>query len=53
MFLPSSTTAQVISSLTEVSSGVFTSLYPYFLIAAGLPLAFWLVRKLVSVMPKR
>lgn len=51
-FITPITTTGLISDITEVTGGMFGGVAPYLFIFAGLPLAFWLVKKLLDVIPK-
>lgn len=48
MFTLASTT-----DLMAQAQDVITSVSPYFLVAVGIPLGFYLVRKVISLIPKR
>lgn len=49
----STTTAgALVASIGSVSTPVFDSIYPYLIVAAGIPLAFYIGKKLISLIPK-
>jgi len=52
MLFSATTTGSLLASVGEVSSQVFDNVLPYLLIAAGIPLAFYIVKKLISLIPK-
>jgi len=52
MLFTSTTTAGLLAAVGQVSSPVFDNALPYLLVAAGIPLAFYIVRKLIGLIPK-
>lgn len=52
MLFTSTSTASLLAAVGAVSTGVFDSVWPYLLIAAGIPLAFYIVKKLIGLIPK-
>lgn len=52
MLFDSTTTSELLASVGSVSTDVFTSATPYLLVAAGIPLAFYIIKKLISLIPK-
>ena len=52
MLFSGTTTAGLLAAVGEVSSPVFDNVLPYLLVAAGIPLAFYIVRKLIGLIPK-
>jgi hypothetical protein len=52
MLFTSTTTAGLLAAVGEVSSPVFDNVLPYLLVAAGIPLAFYIVRKIIGLIPK-
>lgn len=52
MLFTSTSTAGLLAAVGEVSSPVFDNALPYLLVAAGIPLAFYIVKKLIGLIPK-
>lgn len=52
MLFTATTSGALLASVGEVSTDVFTSALPYLLVAAGIPLAFYIIKKLISLIPK-
>lgn len=52
MLFTATTTAGLLASVGEVSSPVFASVLPYLFVAVGIPLAFYIIKKLISLIPK-
>jgi hypothetical protein len=52
MLFTATTTGGLLAAVGEVSTGVFDSVWPYLLVAAGIPLAFYIVKKLIGLIPK-
>ena len=52
MLFAATSTNDLLAAVGAVSTDVFESTWPYLLIAAGIPLAFYLVKKLISLIPK-
>jgi len=52
MLFEATTTSDLLASVGSVSTDVFTSALPYLLVAAGIPLAFYVIKKLISLIPK-
>lgn len=53
MLFATTSVASVLASLGEVSQDTFTGVLPYLYVAIGIPLAFYIVKKIVSIIPKR
>lgn len=52
MLFEATTTGALMASVGAVSTDVFTSAVPYLLVAVGIPLAFYIIKKLISLIPK-
>jgi hypothetical protein len=52
MLFEATTTGALMASVGTVSTDVFTSAVPYLLVAVGIPLAFYIIKKLISLIPK-
>lgn len=52
MLFEATTTSELMAAVGGVSTEVFTSALPYLLVAAGIPLAFYIIKKLISLIPK-
>jgi hypothetical protein len=52
MLFEATTTGALLASVGTVSTDVFTSAVPYLLVAVGIPLAFYIIKKLISLIPK-
>ena len=52
-FITATGTSQLASAIGAVSSGVFDSVYSWVLVAVGIPLAFYLAKKIISLIPKK
>jgi hypothetical protein len=52
MLFTSTSTADLLAAVGAVSSPVFDNAFPYLLIAVGIPLAFYIVKKLIGLIPK-
>lgn len=52
MLFATTTASALLASVGDVSSDIFTSVAPYLYVAIGIPLAFYLVKKLISLIPK-
>jgi hypothetical protein len=52
MLFAATTTSDLLASVGAVSTDVFNAATPYLLVAAGIPLAFYLIKKLISLIPK-
>jgi hypothetical protein len=52
MLFTGTTTSALLASVGEVSSPVFDNVLPYLLVAVGIPLAFYIVKKIISLIPK-
>jgi len=52
MLFEATTTSALLASVGAVSTDVFTSVLPYLLVAVGIPLAFYIVKRLISLIPK-
>jgi hypothetical protein len=52
MLFTGTTTGALLASVGAVSTDVFDSALPYLLVAVGIPLAFYIVKKLISLIPK-
>jgi hypothetical protein len=53
MLFASTSTASLLASIGTVSSATFDSIAPYIYVAAGLGIAFYVARKLISLIPKK
>ena len=53
MFFTATSTADLAAAIGAVSTPMFDNLFPYLLVAVGLPLAFWIVKKIITLVPKR
>lgn len=53
MLFTSTSTASLVAALGSVSGVIFDNVWPYLLVAAGIPLAFYIVKKLIGLLPKR
>jgi len=49
----SSSLTAALADLSAVAQPTITNVYSLVLLAIGIPLAFYLIRKVISVMPKR
>lgn len=49
MFIATST--NLVSDLTEVTGGLFVSIYPYILVVIGFCVTFWVIDILLSIIP--
>jgi predicted RND superfamily exporter protein len=52
MLIPATTTAGLLANVGSISTDVFTSAVPYLLVAIGIPLAFYIIKRLISLIPK-
>lgn len=52
MLFQATSTANLLAAVGEVSTGVFNSVFPYLLIAAGIPLVFYIAKRLIGLIPK-
>jgi len=52
MLFSTTTTSALLASVGEVSTATFTAILPYLYIAIGIPLAFYIGKKLLSLIPK-
>jgi hypothetical protein len=52
MLFAATSTNDLLAAVGAVSTDVFDSAWPYLLIAAGIPLAFYIVKKLIGLIPK-
>jgi len=52
MLFTGTTTEALLASVGGVSTSVFDSALPYLLVAVGIPLAFYIIKKLISLIPK-
>jgi len=52
MLFAATSTSDLLAAVGAVSTSVFDSAWPYLLVAAGIPLAFYIVKKLISLIPK-
>ena len=52
MLFATTTVSALLASVGEVSSPTFESVLPYVYVAVGIPLAFYIVKKLISLIPK-
>lgn len=53
MLFASTTVAALTAAVGEVSGDTFTSILPYMYVAIGIPLAFYIVKKIIAIIPKR
>jgi hypothetical protein len=52
MLFATTTTSALLASVGAVSSTTFDAITPYLYIAIGIPLAFYIGKKLLSLIPK-
>lgn len=52
MLFTGTTTSALLASVGEVSTGVFDNVLPYVLVAIGIPLAFYIAKKVIGLIPK-
>jgi len=52
MFFSTTTLSALMASVGEVSTGVFDNVTPYLYIAVGIPLAFYIVKRVIGMLPK-
>ena len=52
MLFTATSTAGLLAAVGTVSTDVFDSVWPYLLIGAGIPLAFYIVKRLIGLIPK-
>jgi hypothetical protein len=52
MLFTGTTTTALLASVGAVSSSVFDNALPYALVAIGIPLAFYIIKRLISLLPK-
>lgn len=50
--LGTTTATEVLASVGQTSGDVFTDLWPYLAFAAGIPLAFYLIKQVIALIPK-
>jgi len=53
MLFASTTASALLAAVGSVSSPVVDSLLPYLYVIGGLFIAFWIIKKLISLIPKR
>jgi len=53
MLFASTTGAALLAAVGAVSSPIVDSLLPYLYVIGGLFIAFWIIKKLISLIPKR
>lgn len=53
MLFASTTGSALLASVGAVSSPIVDSLLPYLYVIGGLFIAFWIIKKLISLIPKR
>lgn len=53
MLFATTTVALLTAAVGEISGSTFTSILPYMYVAIGIPLAFYIVKKIISLIPKR
>jgi hypothetical protein len=53
MLFATTTASALLAAVGDVSSPVVDSLLPYLYVIGGLFIAFWIVKKLISLIPKR
>lgn len=52
MLFAATSTSALLAAIGEVSSPVFDNVLPYLFVAAGIPLAFYIIKKLIGLLPK-
>lgn len=52
MFFATTTTSDLGAAIGSVSSPVVASLLPYVYVIGGLYVGFWLIKKIISLIPK-
>jgi hypothetical protein len=52
MLFATTTTSALLAAVGDISSSTFASVLPFLYVAAGIPLAFYIVKKLISLIPK-
>jgi len=52
MLISATTSPALLASVGAVSTDVFDSVLPYLLIAVGIPLAFYIVKRIIGLIPK-
>lgn len=52
MLFTATTSSALLASIGAVSTDVFTSANGYIYVAAGIPLAFYIIKKLIGLIPK-
>jgi hypothetical protein len=53
MLFSTTTTSDLLAAIGDVSGDTFTAVLPYLYVAVGIPLAFYIVKKIISLIPKR
>jgi len=53
MLFATTSASALLSAVGAVSSPVVESLLPYLYVVGGLFIAFWIIKKLISLIPKR
>ena len=51
-FITATTTANLATAIGAVSSGMFSSVETWIYIAVGIPLAFYIVKRILGLLPK-
>lgn len=52
MLFSGTTTSALMAAIGTVSSETFDNVLPFLYIAVGIPLAFYIVKKIISLLPK-
>jgi len=53
MLFSTTTVSALLASVGEVSGDTFSAVLPYLYVAIGIPLAFYIIKKIISLIPKR
>jgi len=52
MLFATTTTSDLLASVGAVSTSTFSAILPYLYVAIGIPLAFYIGKKIISLIPK-
>lgn len=52
MLFAATTTGDLMASIGTISTDLITSALPYVLVAVGIPLGFYIIKRLIGLMPK-
>jgi hypothetical protein len=52
MLFASTSPSVLVAALGTISSDIFTSAYGFLIVAVGIPLAFYIVKQVIALMPK-